>query len=825
MAGRDGSSASALTRRFATLAAIAAASLLVLPASGEAASQSSSPWASNCAHAGNLVQRSCRDAGAASASPSAERAFANSALQALAVGEGEIKGHVTAAATAAAVEDVEACAASLEPDRSGSFDECARSDAGGAYTIERLSPGPYRVSFTSYAVSEGNFAPQYYKEQADPGHASAVTVNAGAATEGIDAALTTGASFHGTVTGGGAPAEKDFVCAEDLDAFEFPGESICGETNAKGEYTIGSLATGSYVIEFSAVPVGGTEYAGQADGGVATFLEAQTLEATEGQTTQAGTEALSLGASFEGTVVDRATGKPLKEAQICPLVITRQPTLNCVETNAAGEYTFLGVHAGQYLITAEASFGSGYALQFYPDVYREREAKPVVVSTGEHKKDIDFALEHGPRISGRITSAITKVGVKDVEVCAFDPEFEARIGPRCESTSSNGEYTYEELSPGTYTLSFFPEGSEFAEQFYNGRSFFGEGDQLVLGPETVLTNVDAVLALGGTITGTVRGNGGAPLAGSEVCAYVAATEEFAGDCGVSDSGGTYTIENLPTGTYKVEFSSETDNGVSYAAQFFGGSPSFTAGAAVSVTVGQTTAAVNETLVTGGTIEGVVGDASSRQVISDVEVCAFASAGESFSTCAFTDATGHYAISGLPSGDYRILFVASERFTTPFARQYFHGVGSYEAGAPVGVIAGHVTSEIDAAMIRTASPTYRRSPFVSGKPEIGQTLRDGSAEWLNVPLSYSYSWQRCDGAGNACEAIVGASGRRYSVTAADVGHTLRVTEVAANADGATAATSGPSRVVPATAGTPPNNGGGGGGVVPPPAKNTLNTKQI
>ena len=47
----------------------------------------------------------------------------------------------------------------------------------------------------------------------------------------------------------------------------------------------------------------------------------------------------------------------------------------------------------------------------------------------------------------------------------------------------------------------------------------------------------------------------------------------------------------------------------------------------------------------------------------------------------------------------------------------------------------------------------------------------------------YRWTRCDGAGEHCEAITGATSKNYAPTGADVGKRLRVEEIARNATGA------------------------------------------
>ena len=56
-------------------------------------------------------------------------------------------------------------------------------------------------------------------------------------------------------------------------------------------------------------------------------------------------------------------------------------------------------------------------------------------------------------------------------------------------------------------------------------------------------------------------------------------------------------------------------------------------------------------------------------------------------------------------------------------------------------------------------------------------------WSNNPITYTYQWEDCDLSGQSCSAISNATGQTYTLTATDVGHTIRVQELASNSGGA------------------------------------------
>lgn len=83
------------------------------------------------------------------------------------------------------------------------------------------------------------------------------------------------------------------------------------------------------------------------------------------------------------------------------------------------------------------------------------------------------------------------------------------------------------------------------------------------------------------------------------------------------------------------------------------------------------------------------------------------------------------------------------------------------------------------------PVNTALPLISGTARDGQALMTTAGSWVsNSPLSYSYSWSRCNSAGTSCVKVTTATTSSYPLTSADVNHVIKAVVTAKDSTGHT-----------------------------------------
>ena len=569
----------------------------------------------------------------------------------------------------------------------------------GTYTVDGLAAGSYDVCFDALGATGGTSTTGYLDQcyhgvpwdgaAGLPAGADAVAVTAGAVTTGIGAALGAGGAVSGTVTDTGDHPLNGVGVEVVQGGFEVGYAT----TGADGTYSATGLAAGTYDVCFDgSSATGGTSTTGYLDqcwddvawdGNVFDVTGPTSVAVTAGTTRSAVDASLGAGGAVAGTVTD-GSSHPLDGVTV-DVYDDDDVLAGTAETGSDGTYTVDGLAAGTYDVCFDASStigGSsttGYTDQCWDDVTWDGFSTDldgptsVAVTAGTTRSAVNASLAAGGAISGTVTDAGSHPLV-GVEVSVF---VSGASDSEDVTTGTGGTYDIAGLVPGTYDVCF--DGSAatggssttgYLDQCYQGVAWDGISTDVAGATGVTATSgsthsaVDASLAAGGAITGTVTDTGSHPLAGASVDLFQAGSELSVVQTG---SGGTYSITGLSPGAYDVCFDGSVATGGTsttgyldqcYDGVAWDGDPFDITGATdVDVTAGATASGVDASLAAGGSISGTVTDAGSDP-LGDVAVDVVDTGGNEVGPFVETASDGTYTVAGLPAGTYHVCFAPS-----------------------------------------------------------------------------------------------------------------------------------------------------------------------
>ena len=619
----------------------------------------------------------------------------------------------------------------------------AYTDASGNYQVNGMASGNFKVGFQG-----SNYIPVYYKDKSDMNSADVVPVTQGNATTGIDQSLAVAGSITGAVTDeAGQPLSNVYVSLYKLDSASgqwFPSTWIY--TGSSGSYSLGGLQTGDYKVDF--VPYY-TNYISQYYNNKPDLGTADTVTVTQGVVTSGINAALATGGSITGTVTDES-GQALQSIDVS--VYRLDPTSNNwtfaghAYTDASGNYSVIGLQTNSYKVSFS---GTDYFPEYYNDKPDLDSADPVAVTQGSATAGINAALTKGGSIAGTVTD---ESGQPVQNISVYIAELNSTTGNLTYAgsavTDAGGNYSVGGLRTGTYKVSFSLVGcygcaqSNYLPQYYNNKSDPSLADPVSVTQGSVTPGINAKLATGGSITGTVTDGSGQPIQNINVA--VLKLDSSSGQWvwtapTSSDANGNYSLVGLQTADYKVVFS-----GANYFAEYFNDKPDVGSADLVPVTAGEVTSGINASLTTAGSISGNVTN-ESGQPLQGVHVNIYkldSTSGQWLPTgWADTDASGNYAAVGLQTGDYKVGFSFSGYCFSPgcvpsnYSPQYYNGKPDLNSADTVSVTAGSTTTGINASLAAGGSITGTVTDG-SGQPlqniSVGAYLLDSvSGQWYQV----------------------------------------------------------------------------------------------
>lgn len=258
----------------------------------------------------------------------------------------------------------------------------------------------------------------------------------------------------------------------------------------------------------------------------------------------------ALAGTVQGTVTPVEWAQ---EVEVCAFGVEAYE--RCAVPGADGSYTYPGVE-GTVTLEFIPTYRSRLLTQYYDHVGALKEATHITVARGEVREHIDADLTEGGSITGTVTAAAGGADLAEVEECAVSVT--TPIVKSCEETDASGVYELHSLPTGRYTVGFSGEGMSAGYQpsYYQGKPSSTEATQILVTAGGTVAGIDATLAEGAAITGSVTAAaGGTPLGGITVCLFTV-TGSAPERCTESDGAGTYSFQGLIDGSYQVGFSLE-----------------------------------------------------------------------------------------------------------------------------------------------------------------------------------------------------------------------------------------------------------------------------
>jgi len=458
---------------------------------------------------------------------------------------------------------------------------------------------PRTLSIAVVAIVLSTFAPEAAFGATVPTNALLVQVTAGASSTGINATLKLGGAIAGTVT---ANADGAGLGNINVRVLTRSGDDVADTgTEDDGSYVISGLVPSkSYYVCFSAgLATGGSAPAGYLDScfGATTWTGGKpTTGSTPVAVVAGSTTMINQSLASAGGISGTASTAGVGVFEVDVEVFQGTTFVANASTDAAGSFLVPQLKAASnYKVCFDGRYTGGSATGFLPVCYKKASwdgssvptgASSVSVSAGSVTAGVNMTLPAGAAIAGHATVGTGASVVRNAEVLVYSVAGGTlATGYSYATTGTDGSYQLNSI-PGSAagyqvcfdTASARTTGAGYASQCTGGAAWNGAyppptpATPIAVTPGTVTAGVDAHLARGGAVSGTVTSTG-VPLTDVAISVIDSAGDVVGG--GVTAADGTYIVRNLSPETDYVCFDgsyahSDSLGATSFAMTCYGG---------------------------------------------------------------------------------------------------------------------------------------------------------------------------------------------------------------------------------------------------------------
>jgi len=586
----------------------------------------------------------------------------------------------------------------------------------GTYVISDLFCGDYYLA----TATQGGYLDEWWASSASSPDCSAAQPIPLATSE-----TATGKDFQldaaGTISGRVTDLSANPLVGIHVDAVDNKCNGIWygAVTDESGNYTI-SVPEGAYYVRANGAASQQNYIVQWWDNGAGTSdcNLAAPVTATADQPAENINFGLAPGGFVSGRVTD-AQANPIANLHLFAMSSACGGNwLGGTDTDENGDYQLAGMPGGEIYVTACGWCSRlPYVSEWYNNATDCNLATPVPVTVEQVTENIDFSLEQGGIISGRVAD----LADQPLSMITIDV-----VDHKCNgnwygaATDPNGEYGVV-VPPGDYYVRAYasPFHQNYLLEWWDGGN--GTPDCNLAAPVAAVVgqptgNIDFALGPGGSVSGKVTDADGNGIANLHMAAHSQA-------CGGNWLGGTETDQN---GDYRIAGLPQGDNyihacgscsGLSYVDEWYNNVINCNEASPVSVAVGQDTPNIDFSLTQGGTIEGRVTDLSGHG-LPNVCVTAFANrCWQDWSGSGQTDAEGNYSFQA-PAGDYYVVTHAACQGPSVYVDEWWNGAqGTVNCNNAVAVtvVAGETTGDIDFALQEGGMLSGTVTSDTSGEP--------------------------------------------------------------------------------------------------------------